>query len=308
MKNKTKNYTLSVEMKATQKEMLSSYPNALRTLHYSNGFNYQEPYRIYKHVGKFTINSLSKLYDIDYERDIAVVLSVYCSQWDMRDINEKEKEPRKELYLFELPNGDNVKSYQNIFVRSNIHYPNVYDFSIINDFNDVRKSDKSIIYIIIQEKQYRNSIEPREINKYMDCFDNYYPSLKGFEHFKFRNVFDKSGYNVDAFHSNLNQRLRAFKSENDKKRLNPEEVKKQYNYHLNNIDNLKINTLNKLSTCNLNNVELFNELSNILNRLSNYASYINRLNEVESLSMFERWNNQCNHSLESLNHIFKYLG
>lgn len=303
MKNKKTNYTLSVDMNNLQQEMLKSYPNVLRTLHYSNGFNYQKPYRIYKHVGKFTINSLSKLYDIDYERDIAVALSVYCSQWDMRDINEKEKEPRKELYLYDLPNGDNAKSYHNIFVRSNIHNPNVYDFSRINDFNDIRKSDKSIIYIIIQEKQHRNSIEPRKINKHITGTE------RGFkiDKFGYYEKQDKSGYNVGMYHGFLKLRLNAFKSENDKKRLNPEEVKKQYNYHLNNINNLKTNTLNKLSTCDLNNTELFNELSNILNRLSNYASYINRLNEVKSLSMFERWNNQCNNSLESLNYIFNHL-
>ena len=99
MKNKKQNYTLSVEMKKTQQEMLSSYPNALRTLHYANGFNYQKPYRIYKHVGKFTINSLSKLYDIDYERDIAVVLSVYFSAWHIDYVHEQRNPSSEKLYL-----------------------------------------------------------------------------------------------------------------------------------------------------------------------------------------------------------------
>ena len=306
MKSKTKNYTLSVEMKATQKEMLSSYPNVLRTLHYSNGFNYQKPYRIYKHQGKFTINSLAKLYNIDYKRDIVVALSVYCSQWDMRDINEKEKEPRKELYLFELQNGDNIYS-NDLYVRTGINKSNVNDFEKKEDFNSVRKSDNSIIYIIVQEEQYRDSIEPREINKYMDCFDRYFPLLKGFEHFKFRNVFDKSGYNVDAFRYNLHQRLNDLKMEKDRKSLNHEEVKKQFNYHSNNITDLKAYISNKLDACDTCDTELLNKISSVLESLSDYSHYVNALKENKRQSLFEHFNYLCDREFENLKDMCKIL-
>lgn len=307
MKNKTqKNYTLSVEMKATQQEMLSSYPNALCTLHYPNGFNYQKPYRIYKHVGKFTINSLSKLYDIDYERDIAVVLSVYCSAWHIDYVLEQKNLSSEKLFLYELPNGDNIYS-NDLYIRTGIYKSNVNDFEKKEDFNSVRKSDNSIIYIIVQEEQYRNSIEPREINKYMDYFDRYFPLFKGFEHFKFRNVFDKSGYNVDAFRYNLHQRLNDLKMEKDRKSLNHEEVKKQFNYHSNNITDLKAYISNKLDACDTCDTELLNKISSVLESLSDYSHYVNALKENKRQSLFEHFNYLCDRKFENLKDMCKRL-
>lgn len=307
MKNKTKNYTLSVEMKATQKEMLSSYPNALRTLHYSNGFNYQEPYRIYKHVGKFTINSLSKLYDIDYERDIVVVLSVYFSAWHIDYVHEQGNLSSEKLYLYELPNGDNIYS-NDIYVRTGIYKSNVNDFEKKEDFNSVRKSDNSIIYIIIQKEQYRDSIEPREINKYMDCLDRYCNLSKYYHYQDYKNNLDKSGYNVDAFRYNLHQRLNDLKMEKDRKSLNHEEVKKQFNYHSNNITDLKAYISNKLNTCDVCDTELLNKISSILESLSDYSSYVNELKENKRQSLFEHFNYLCDRKFENLKDMCKRLG
>ena len=290
MKNKTKNYTLSVEMRNTQEEILSRCPNALCTLHYSNGFNYHKPYRVYKHIGMFTINSLAKRYNIDYKRDNVIVLSVYKQLWHMELEKTSNNLKFNELYLFNLPNGGNVKSIANIYNRTSIEYPNICDFAQIDDFNDIRKSNNSIIYIVIQEKQYCCEPSNRKINKYMSTFDcgytfNQYNQIK--------NKLDKSGYNITIYQDKLIERLKTFhdkaKVENFKKEANY-----LYNTHINNINIFKSYVSTILNNCKPTENQEVNILGDVLYSLNRYISYVNEIKSVKDSTELKWYDTRCN--------------
>lgn len=213
------------------KEMLSINKKVLAGLHYIKGFDFEKPFDIISGDGNFTMNSIKKQckeQNIDTTDTTAILLM----------LKKQDYLENRQFYVVD------VKSFIRFVICKGSAYKfNLSDFYNIGNFEATRKYNTDKYYVIIQKKEYltkactEKKVDYSErleaVGKYVKWSDSN-GKIRGFssgdfkqgnktfyinEHFKItiENPLDKSGYWIPLFKSELEQKLKAYKTE---KRLN----------------------------------------------------------------------------------------
>ena len=173
--NKEDTETIIATFPDAKRELLQSKKTALQFINFAYGYDFTKPYKVTGVLGKFTAKTLEKATGSD-----SGILLV-CARDSMR--------------LCEMNHGRfNAKD-----LRRGYNY-NIDDFYGQGDFEAVRKSGYTAVYIIQQDKQYIGTPKPDGRGGV-----NYYRREDP--------VIDKSGCNVTEARSELERKLRQYKIE-----------------------------------------------------------------------------------------------
>ena len=126
--------------KVYKNEVLSYDRQALKVLNGLYGYDFQQEYNIYKHVGRFTINSLVKMYDLDLVNNKVVLLIKSGARYSCDYIYVVEVEANKKINI-DLQ-----------VCKSGVYDTKLSSFYAKYQFEDARKNDNTIIYIVSQNK------------------------------------------------------------------------------------------------------------------------------------------------------------
>lgn len=123
-----------------KKELLKQEKNTLKVLNGLFGYDFQKEYNLYKHDGKFTINSLIKKYDLDLINDKVILL-----------IKSGARYSADYIYLVEVTSDKKINIDFRTF-DSGIESNKLSTFYAKHQFEDARKNDNTFIYIVSQNK------------------------------------------------------------------------------------------------------------------------------------------------------------
>ncbi len=173
-KNKIETDTLKATFQNTTKELLSSRKKALNYIHDAYGYDFTKPYKVTGFLGTFTAKSIEK--ETGSNTGILLIYS------------------KREMKVCVLDNG---KFYAKDLRRA-------YDYNIDTfygqgDFEEVRKSGNTAMYVIQQEKQYIGKPKPEERK-------SYYSQQQ-------KSELDKSGYDLTEVRAELSRKLKKYKTE-----------------------------------------------------------------------------------------------
>lgn len=196
------------------KNLLAENRKALQGLHAIANMDFQQPYTLIEHHGKFTYNSIMKEL-LNVNTDYYNIFVLYkCAGYDddryklARLDNGKFESQRSTIYNYEAANGWRW-----------------FDTSIGNrTFENSRKSENGHYFIIAQEKQFENrrgtAYYMRErFRVHKECGRRYVTPYYRNSNYFYNNIlteydsrtFDKSGYCQQV--NNYAQRVRALKAE-----------------------------------------------------------------------------------------------
>lgn len=215
----------------TIKELKQDNKNALRYLHNGFGLDFQQPFTVVKHDGKFTaksiINCLSKEIDHFSAEDYEIVLLI-------RHYDYNGKLERQHAAVF-----DGEKFYIDVPRGYNDDIDTFYDKG---DLEHTRKNKTAYLFVIAQKKEYlidkpstypdltvRYRYIPTSYEKAGDGNGNIYYSRvhikemhKNIDPFEWdiryrrykslSEIIDKSGYLTAEYRNKLMNRVRAYKS------------------------------------------------------------------------------------------------
>lgn len=213
------------------KEMLSINKKVLAGLHYIKGFDFEKPFNIVSGDGKFTMNSIKKQcmeQNIDTTGTTVILLM----------LKKQDYWSNKRFYAIKISS----------FVRFSICERGLYEFDLqhfysVGDFEATRKHNTDKYYVVIQKKEYLTKAYTEKKVDYSERLEAVGKYTKwntqdgtrgGFSSGNFKqgnkiyyikesfkctieNPLDKSGYWIPLFKSELEQKLKAYKT---KKRLN----------------------------------------------------------------------------------------
>lgn len=128
------------DLKTIKKEVLNYDKKALQVLNGLFGYDFQKEYNLYKHEGKFTINALVKKFDLDLANNKVVLLIKSGARYSMDYI-----------YLVEVTSDKKINIDFRIF-DSGVGDNKLSTFYAKNQFEDARKNDNTLIYIVSQNK------------------------------------------------------------------------------------------------------------------------------------------------------------
>lgn len=306
-----------------KKELLNRDKNILKALNEMCNFDFQKEHKINKHIGKFTINSLVKEFELDLYND-KIVLLVHCDRYYTQ-----------ELFLVEVLDNKTIdidfKPYR-CKVQNNLAH-----FHTKQSFEYHRKNDNNYVYVISQNRdnlvKKDKIIDNDELNynvryKIKECHKSHYSWSDRYEYdmtlFNTNNnkefvyygvskkidnvnlVIDKSGYIVDIKKCELKKRAEQLRIERAKNKF----LNTDYTNKLLKVDNIKNDIKTKLISF-LNNrnfdYELFRTMQNgivsdikwILYDIDNYIKRINE-KEYESIESADKYYNQITNKYDKI--------
>ncbi len=222
--NKEQAETLNAFFPDAKRELLKANKKALKYVAEVHGYDFQKPYKVTGILGKFTAKSIEKITGSNN----ALLL--------MSDDNE--------LHAVKLNHG----KFQAKDIKGGYDY-NIDYFYTQGDFEDKRKSGKTAVYIIQQDKQYFREVKEKDrgrtgiyINNRMKYFDKMTES--------------------EIAQYNLKKRLEVYKANKRKAEVQSTD----YTMEITNIDSefttLKNEIISKLT--NANTYEEYKMLSNVV--------------------------------------------
>jgi hypothetical protein len=302
-----------------KKEVLNYDKKALQVLHGLYGYDFQKEYNLYKHEGKFTINSLVKKYDLDLINNKVVLLIKSGARYSMDCI-----------YLVEVISDKKINIDFRIF-DSGVDDNKLSTFYAKHQFEDARKNDNTLIYIVSQNKNnlgekfskpaldYSKRYTLNSVNsccnknfsykdyenKVIDSIyivdstikNNYYNQIEyKYNYYSMRsniiglhNAIDKSGYIVSKKRENLKIDAKILKTKRDKEKF----LAGDYSKKMESIDNITNELKGKIVKV-FNNNDLSYELmlkmdykimSDIKWLLHDITIFKNGINKKEFLSI-----------------------
>lgn len=327
-----------------KKELLKQEKNTLKVLNGLFGYDFQKEYNLYKHDGKFTINSLIKKYDLDLKNNKVIIL-----------INDANCEYRKnKLFLVELEKNNKVNTEIRI-CESGLYSTNIDNFYAKYQFEEIRKKENIVTYIISQninnlggkykrpaidfDKRYKLiSVNYHEFkndyNKFSDesidrinildfSKENTYSNKMEYTtrlYYKenritgIENVIDKSGYIVHKKRKDLEAKAKELRIEREKSEF----LKADYTNELKRVRNIKEKLKSKIIEAYSNNnftSDFFRKIKCIefdihwlLIDIEVFERGINKrkFNSIESVNIkFERIIDKYNAVIKDINNINK---
>lgn len=216
------------------KEILSINKKVLAGLHYIKGFDFEKPFDIVSGDGKFTMNSIKKQckeQNIDTTDTTAILLMT----------KELDYFDNKQFYVVEIKSFVRFGMCERCLYKFNLDY-----FDSVGNFEETRKHNTDKYYVVIQKKEYSTKVYAEKKINYSERLEAVGEYTKwrfqdgtkgGFSSGNFKqgnkifyinkqfeiieNPLDKSGYWLPKFKSELENELRAYKTE---KRLNEAKV------------------------------------------------------------------------------------
>lgn len=189
---------------------------ALKCLHDTFGFDFEEPLQAVLISGKFTLNSVFSVLNLDKPSNYTVVVMV-------RDPEDRYTGYRDEYHVVKItPNYVDIGSF-----RVSWKYNDFNKFCIKKDFEDMRKRHSVYGYIFAQHNDHIKFTDDRVI---LDRFDRYnispvsswsdrirltFRDCDGKKYQDIRNnsyTIDHSGYILDARRDELRQRAKELRN------------------------------------------------------------------------------------------------